>query len=62
MDGTGRHSKASDGLHPGETKAPKQCKNASSYSGAGADSDDNLLVMKQTVKLKKLKRRRKKLQ
>ena len=37
-------------------------KNASSYPGADADSDHNLVVMKQTVKLKKLKRRRKKLQ
>jgi len=37
-------------------------KNSCSYPGADADSDHNLVVMKQTVKLKKLKRRRKKLQ
>ena len=37
-------------------------KNACSYPGADADSGHNLVVMKQTVQLKKLKRRRKKLQ
>ena len=37
-------------------------KNACSYPCADADSDHNLVVMTQTIKLKKLKRRRKKLQ
>ena len=37
-------------------------KNACSYPGADADSDHNLVVMIQSVKLKQLKRRRKKLQ
>ena len=63
MEVDGKHAKALSELNIGETKVPKWCvENERSYLGSEVDSDHNLVVMKQSVKLNKLKTRRKKLQ